>query len=57
MRDFDVDELQKFLEQNKVKFDVDPPKEQVKAAKKKMRQEKREAEGNGANDNENGMSE
>lgn len=37
LRDFDVEELQDFLRENNVEFNVDPPKEQVKAARKKMR--------------------
>jgi hypothetical protein len=31
-----VKELQDFLRENKMEFDVDPPREQVKAAKKKF---------------------
>ena len=55
MRDFDVKELQDFLREKGVEdFDVDPPKEQVKAAKKKMKQERREAAGNAEGDDEEG---
>ncbi len=48
LRDFDVKELQDFLTKKQEQFDVEPPKEQVKAAKKKQRMLKRaEAAGEG----------
>ena len=41
-------ELQDFLTQNKVQFDKEPPKEQVRAAKRKQRRlERAEAAGKG----------
>lgn len=40
LRDFEVEELQDFLRQKKVEFDVNPPREQVKAAKKKVKRKK-----------------
>ena len=50
LRDFDVEELQRFLRENNVEFDVDPPREQVKAARRKMKQDKDGGEVDGAED-------
>ena len=43
-------ELQRFLRENNVEFDVDPPREQMKAARRKMKQDKDGGEVDGAED-------
>ena len=42
LRDFDVKELQDFLRQNNMEFDVEPPKEQVEAGRAKKEEEGKE---------------
>ena len=48
LRDFDVEELQQFLQEKNVEFDTEPPKEQVEAAKRE-KQKQREEEAVAAN--------
>ena len=44
-----MEELQRFLRENYVEFDVDPPREQVKATRRKMNQDR---DGGGADGHE-----
>ena len=45
-----MEELQRFLRENNVEFDVDPPREQVKAARRKMKQDRDGGGADGAED-------